>query len=149
MNTISNTIVHWLHLVAVVVLVGGTILMRFAVHPASEQLEGEAKETFRRALKRKMAMLVHSSILLVVLTGFYNFVRRATEGIPMYYNIVFLVKFIAAIGAIGLAVALTVSSDSLKKFDERRAHWLTLSVLLGLLVILLSAWLRMIPPEFK
>lgn len=145
MNTISNTIVHWLHLVAVVVLVGGTILMRFAVHPASEQLEGEAKETFKRAVKRKMTMLVHSSILIVVLTGFYNFVRRATEGIPMYYNIVFMVKFIAAFGALGLAVALTVSS----KFDERRAHWLMLNVLLGLLVILLSAWLRMIPPEFK
>ncbi len=143
MNPILAVANHWAHLMAAITLLGSTIFLRLAVHPATKNLEGEAKEGFERGLRRKAAMLIHASFMLLIITGFINFVRRFNEGVPISYNLVFGVKFLLAMVILGIALMLTIPSEALEKVQSRRPHWLAINIVLGLIVVLLSAWLRL------
>ncbi|MBI1784361.1 hypothetical protein HYR69_04380 [Candidatus Sumerlaeota bacterium] len=145
MNPIGYVLAQWLHVMAAITLLGGTIFLRLAVIPAEKHLEGDAKEGFDRALRRKIVMLTHSSFLFLIITGLINYGRRAAEGATVLWSIIVGIKILLAFAVIGIAVMLTIPSDALKTFQQRRPHWLAINIVLGLAVVLLSAWLRLMP----
>jgi len=140
---------HWVHLMAAITAVGGTICLVLSVIPAENQtLNDETRPEFQRVLRRKLTPLIHGSVALLILTGLVNLMNasRSFAGhMSALYGLIFGLKFILAVILFGIAIALTISSEALARFHARRRFWLSINVLLGLVIVLLSAWLRWIP----
>lgn len=146
MNPVLGNINHWLHLTGAIVAIGGTIALRLVVHPIVSRMEGEAGEELQRAIRRRVTPLIHGSVALLLVTGFINMARAFEGGVPSAYTALFAIKVLLAMGVFTLAVLLTVSSPALDAFNARRGTWMLVNIALGLIVVLISAVLRWMPP---
>jgi len=138
---------RWLHILAVVLAIGGSAYSYLALIPASDETLDETERTkLREAIRRRWAKFVNISIAVLLITGSLNFIRGAIPphipAIP--YHPIFGVKLLAAIAVFFIASALLGKSPG---FATMRAHsrkWFGVIVLLGVLIILLSGALNQI-----
>lgn len=136
-----NVLTRWLHVTSAVVGVGATVMMRFVVLPALARLPNGAEilDAIRPGVKR----LIHSALGLLLLTGFYNYtvaipkVKAAHLG-PMYHP----AMGIKIVLSFALLVIATLLLKPVPSFHENRKTWLSVNVGLGLLILLLAAYLR-------
>lgn len=148
---IVNILFRWLHVTAAVAGIGGTLLMRFVILPVLAQLPngGEVLDKIRAPFKT----LIHSALGTLILTGLYNYVvvaipnvRRLKEaGVEQMarYHMVMGTKILLALGLFVIAILLLKPVPS---FHENRKTWLSVNVVLGLVILLLSAYLRRLWP---
>ena len=145
-----NVLMRWLHVASAVVGVGATLMMRFAVLPALERLPngGEILDALRPGVKR----LIHGALGLLFVTGFYNFIMvavprarevrdaagPAAERLVAYHPVMGM-KILLSLVLFGIAVALLQPVPS---FHAKRKTWLTVNSILGLVILLLAAFLR-------
>ena len=152
-NFLLAWVMRWLHVVGAVVAVGATVLMRFGVLPALATLPNgeEILDAIRKPYKR----LIHSAIGILLLTGLYNYIVvaipkvRALREIPQYagsissYHSIMGAKILLSLALFGIAMALLAPVPSM---HAQRKTWLSVNVVLGLLILLLAAYLRRIWP---
>lgn len=138
---------HWLHITAAVAGFGGMILVRAAIIPALDKMEADAREAFELRVQRKLMMIILHSFLLVLITGFLNLMRvlgvPAEERPAQLYMALVVVKLFLALAMFVIAVMLFIPSEAFEKFQAQRKQWLGVAILAGLVVIFLSAWMRM------
>jgi uncharacterized membrane protein len=145
-----NIFMRWLHVASAVVGLGGTVTMRFVVLPALERLPNGAEigGAVRPAFKR----LIHASLGLLLLTGLYNYLVVAMpklqhlkeQGTPLSgYNGAMGMKILLFAAMFGIAILLLKPVPS---FHENRRTWLSVNVVLGLLAVLIGAYLRRLWP---
>lgn len=145
---------HWLHLISVVIWIGGTAFQVFVAAPLLKT--GDPSYTFLRNLSKRFRHIVGPLILVLVVTGGINLgVRRAGyEFIPPGY-----------ISALGVKVFLVTLVVSLYVFDWLRARqedesserprtgsgeesalpgfaYTRLTLIIGLIIIFLASMLR-------
>jgi uncharacterized membrane protein len=150
-TAILNVVMRWLHVAAAVVGVGGTLLMRFVVLPALERLPNGAEvlDAIRPGFKR----LIHASIGVLLLTGFYNYLVVAIPRAAPFkelspnpmasYHPVMGVKILVSLALFAVALLLLAPNSPL---HEKRKTWLSVNVVLGLAILLLGAYLRRLWP---
>jgi uncharacterized membrane protein len=63
---------RWLHVVSACLVIGGVFFIRFILPPALKLLDDALARSVLLAARRTFKMLVHSAILLLLLTGIYN-----------------------------------------------------------------------------
>ena len=110
MNSIDivNVVSRWLHVSTAIVLVGGTVFIRFVLTPNAEQLPQAEHDRLRELVTANWRKFVRGGILLFLLTGFYNYLVVA---VPQHhgdktYHMLMGVKILAAFGVFFLAEAL-------------------------------------------
>lgn len=138
---------RWLHLAAAIVAIGGAAFMRFALIPAATAaLSDEAHQKLREALRARWSKVVMTSIALLLITGFYNFVVLAMppKVDPVPYHPIFGLKFFAALGVFFIASALVGRSPGLEKMRAARAKWLSRLLVLAGIIVLISGVLMQI-----
>ncbi len=145
MNPVLGNLNHWLHLTGAIIAIGGTITLRLVIHPIVSKMEGEAGAELQRSIRRKMIPLIHTSVALLLITGFINMARVFQGGVPPLYTGLFALKVLLAMAVFTIAILLTVSSPALDNFNAKRGTWMLLNILLGLIVVLISAFLRWMP----
>jgi uncharacterized membrane protein len=130
---------RWLHITAAVAAGGGAIFMKIALHPATETLPDDARARLREAVRARWAKVVHTSILILLVTGLFNFIVITKQfDLPRpYYHAVFGLKFLLAMGIFFLGSVLVGRGELAKKLRADAGKWL--SVLVALLVVLLLA----------
>jgi putative copper export protein len=146
-----NVLMRWLHVASAVVGVGATVMMRFVLLPALQRLPngGEVLDAVRPAFKR----VIHSALGLLLLTGFYNYLvvaipkvhKLRAEGHEQLaaYNPVMGAKILLALALFGIAIMLLAPTSPLQ---ENRKTWLSVNVVLGMVILLLAAFLRRLWP---
>jgi len=145
-----NTLMRSLHVASAVIGLGGAVAIRFAVLPALERLPNAAEAV--EALQRPYKRLMHSAIGLQLVTGFYNYLvvalpnvralRVAGQPLPGY-DAVMGVKILLGLAFFAITLLLLKPVPS---FQEKRNTWLSLSIAMGLVIVLLGAYLRRIWP---
>lgn len=135
---------RWLHVIVAVVLVGGTVFMRYVVLPAAADLPEEEHNKFRDRLTGRWKRFVHGGIGLLLLSGFYNYIAIA---IPAHkgdglYHAIMGTKIILAFIVFFIASALVGKSAAFEKLRENRKKWLSIAVLLGVLIIAMAGFLK-------
>lgn len=136
------TILHALHLLAVVTVIGGSIALRFIVCPRIPATE-EGAET-RKAILGSWRRVVWISIGLIIITGLANADQAYRRvGLDGLYWMVFGAKFLGAMIIFSVALLLTLPMESFNKFKQERDRWMHVIVGLGAIIIFLSAYLRM------
>ena len=134
---------RWIHVISAVIVVGGTIFVRFVLAPAGATLPEEVHEQLRSRLMPRWRKIVHACIGLLLLTGGVNlFVAISNHVKPMPYHAIFFVKFLMALAVFFLAIALTGTSPGFASLRAARKKWLAVMAVLGVLVIMLSGVLK-------
>jgi len=140
-------VVRWIHIVAAIVAIGGAAFIRFVLLPSfHESLDDQTRQKLMGSVRQRWSKIVGLCIVILLATGAGNFVLLALRaGLkPMPYHALFGIKFIAAMVIFFLASALVGRSPGFAKMRERPARPLTVIVVLGVLIVLLSGTMNQI-----
>ena len=139
-------VIQWLHVLSAVLAVGGVFFLRFILCPALKKLPPEqagAEKPLLQSVRRAFMMVIHSSITVLILTGFYRFFKNLdlTRGWKAYQALVGT-KILLAFILFFIAIMLTLPREQPNYFQRNRDRWLLINFMLGSVIILLSAILR-------
>lgn len=141
LNQIINLVSRWLHIIPVIILVGGTVFMRFSLVPAAN--ENEASAELREGIRKRWAKLIMLSILFLLVTGLYNAVAKIMAyELPGTYHGLVMVKLLVGLGIFYLASVLSGRSATAQKFRERETHWLNILCALMLVMVLVAGYMK-------
>lgn len=136
---------QWLHLLSAILAVGGTVFLRFVLLPAAQSLDEVQRQMLTAAVLRRFRPVLWGSIIVLFLTGLYNVgtvaIRGGLASAPDYLNIL-VTKIFLAFVIFGFAFLLTVPGEIFSGMKTRRKQWLAVNAVLGVIVVLLSAYLR-------
>lgn len=143
---ILSIVSRWLHVGSAIVLLGGTICLRFVVGPALKDQSQELKEAVRGRWKK----FVHAAIAGLLLSGVYNYVRAFPQhrGDGLWHAMVDT-KIILALGVFFIASVLAGRSKGTQKFRDNAAKWTTIAILLGLLIVAMSGIAKVVGSKGK
>jgi uncharacterized membrane protein len=150
---------RWLHVAAAIVALGGAAFQRIAFLPAAgASLSEPTRVELREAIRKRWARVVHVCIVILLVTGGYNFVVLALPPKiePMPYHAIFLFKFLAALAIFFLASVLVGRGQGFAQLRGSKGS-LTSILVLGAIVVLISGILSQVrsgqsgrqPPESR
>jgi uncharacterized membrane protein len=140
-----------MHILAAVVLLGGTFFLRFALLPAVESLTSDTRQSFQAAWRRRWAMLVMMTSALLLISGLTNFIliNRQYEFAGGMYHGLLGIKFLLALAIFWVSAVLSGRSALADKFRERMSFWLNLNVVLAILLVCVAGWMKATDREPK
>jgi hypothetical protein len=112
---------RWVHVASAIILLGGVIFARSVRHAQ---------------LFKEYRALATTAIVALFLSGLYNLLTKANT--PKPYHMIFGIKFLLALHVFGVGLMSTRANVD----ETTRQRWLTGVALSGLVVTLLSAYLR-------
>ncbi len=140
-------VLRWIHLLSAITLVGGSVFAFLVLRPWLASLPEQQRQKVRQELRGRWAAVVFTGIALLLVTGLVNIMRinaQLPPDVRKTYHPLLGIKVLVALGVFFLASALAGRSEA---FQKLRSHWgrtLGVVVLLGVLVVLLSGYLRVL-----
>jgi len=150
-----SLLARWLHILAAITAVGGTIFARYALLASLKELPDDERKALHERIRRRWSKAVMAAIGFLLLSGIYNFViilqgpLADAEKFKPIYHALFGVKFLLALAVFFIASALVGRSAA---FDGMRANarkWLTINVVLAVLIVCISGFLRLSRDQMK
>ena len=135
--TFITFVSKWIHLFSIVGVLGTVICMRFVVLPALQGEQNESGERMFRAAGRISALFW----LLIILTGLFN-TYRVSADVNKAYHMALGGKIALALLMLGLSALLSHPSRNPEGGRQNRAQLLSIILLLGVLILGLSAHLN-------
>ena len=156
--TFLPALMQWLHVGSVVLMIGGLFFYRIILIPAIKALPHIQQSQLTESISRRFRIVVWLTLITVLVSGVYNFVsflrftrvRNVLEISPDYslYILILAIKFFIVFLIFTLGIVLTFPYSVFASFQRNPSPWLNLMLILGLIVIFLSTFLRRIPlPE--
>ena len=140
-------IMRWIHMLSAIAVAGGIFFYVLVLRPAlAKALAPEHAAMLREPLMRRWKLIVHPSIVLFLLSGFYNYLVVTSpmhEGQGLYHAL-FGVKFLLSLALFGFAIVLTSTRTWSARWRESRGAWLALT-LITLAVVLLGGVMKVMP----
>lgn len=145
---ILDILFRWLHVGTAIVLVGGTVFMRFVLMPSAEKLPTDAHDTLRSELIARWKRFVHAGILLLLVSGLYNYLKVAIPKHKMdpqkgLYHGLLGTKIILAFVVFFVASVLVGRSAKFEAMRQNRKKWLGFLVLLTAIIVAISGFVKM------
>lgn len=140
---VVHLVARWLHILAAITAVGGTIFARSVVVPALDELPEAQRSSLHAAMRRRWSKVVAASIGFLLLSGFYNFAFTVVDyRVPKWYHMVFGIKFLLALVIFMVASLLAGKTSAADKLRKNLKFWLNLNIVLAVIVVCLSGVLR-------
>ena len=135
---------RWTHIGTAIVLVGGTVFLRFVLTPAAAQLSDDEHTKLKQLVMGTWKKFVHAGIALFVLSGFYNFIAVQ---VPKHkgdsvYHAVMGTKILLAFVIFFLASALVGRSKSFEGMRQSARFWQLVMIVLAAVIIGMSGYLK-------
>ncbi len=153
--TFLPALIQWIHVGSVVLLIGGFFFLRVILLPAAKVLPENQQPKLVDTAFRRFRVVVWSALLTILFSGVYNFIAflRSTgsfsQDLPKEpvqdlstYILVLGIKIFIVFIIFTFGVLLTFPYPVFAPIQKRPAPWLNLTLILGLIVIFLSALLR-------
>lgn len=131
------------HVLTAIVLIGGSVFTAFVLLPSARQIGDSAHATLAAAVVSRWRRFVHIGVLLFLVTGIYNY----SLAIPQHrgdgpYHAMMGTKILLALVVFFIAAALVGRSARLEKIRQRRGTWLTVLVVLAVVIVSISGYLK-------
>lgn len=140
---IVDLLSRWLHVGTAIVLLGGTAFQWLVLRPAAQALSDAEHQQLRERVMERWRKIVGLGIGLLLITGFYNYlVAPNPADVWKAYHPVMGIKILLALAIFFLASALTGRAAAFAKLREQAGFWLGCLLLLGVLVVALSGYLK-------
>ncbi len=127
-------LMRWLHIASVATLIGGMVYGWLVLVPATAVLPAEARQTLAERTATLYRPLVFTAIAALLVSGTYNLATN--PGHHSLYHILLGIKLLLAAHVFAVGVLLVT------KNPEHRGRLLAGSAISGLIIILISAYLR-------
>jgi uncharacterized membrane protein len=143
LGAVLAVLMRWLHIISVITLLGGMIYARYVLAPALTGLpEGEKNNILARSAENFRSLIL-VTVFIILLSGLYNLFTK--PNIPAGYHMWFGIKILFVLHIFAVSFLLARSSVS----EEKRNRLMTGVVASGILVTILSAWLRYMTNWFQ
>lgn len=143
-------LIQWVHVGSVVLMIGGFFFLRIVLIPIANRQSDPI--TLISSALRRFSVVVWFTLFTVLFSGLYNLISffrtaRATgaESVASDYSLYILilaVKFFIVFLIYTLAIILVLPYPVFDVFQKKPSPWLNLIIVLGLIIIFLSAYLR-------
>jgi uncharacterized membrane protein len=140
------TLSRILHVGTAIVIVGGTFFIRFVLFPAATQnLADDVHARLRGAVIGTWKKIVHSGIVLFLLTGALNYYRVIANGThkghPLYHALLGT-KILLAMVIFFIASALVGRAPAFEGLRRNAPRWLLVNLLLAAIIVAISGFLK-------
>ena len=125
---------RWLHVASVATLIGGMLYGWLVLVPAAAALSNEARKTLAAGTAARFRPLVFTAMAALLLSGTYTLITN--PGHHTRYHIMLGVKLLLAAHVFAVGIVLVT------KNPEHRGRLLAVGAISGLIIILVSAYLR-------
>lgn len=134
---------RWFHIGTVIVLIGGSVFMRFVLMPAADTLPDEPHQKLRESVVGRWRKIVGIGIGLILLSGLYNY-HRGAQSHPgqLAYHILIGTKIVLALVVFFLGSALVGRSAKLEPIRQNRKKWLGVLILLAAVIVAISGYVK-------
>ncbi len=140
---ILNLVSRWLHILAAITAVGGTVFARFVVVPSLEPLSPDERSALHAAMRARWSKIVAAAIGFLLISGLYTVGYISIKyQLPRWYHPVFGVKFLLALGIFMIASLLSGKTPAADNLRRHLKLWLNVNIVLAVLVVCLSGVLR-------
>ena len=129
-------LMRWLHLTSMATLVGGMLFGRFVMISSEDILAPDARDTFGARAARAYRPLVLAAVMGLIVSGTYNLLTN--PGHTPTYHILLGVKLLLVMHVFAVAFLVTPPKN------PHRARLMAGTVVSGLIIIAISAYLRRI-----
>ncbi len=139
-------LMRWSHMLGAVIIVGGTLFMYVSLRSSLTTLEPEVRAEFRRSAMDRWKHLVAVGMVLLLVSGFYNYLaitRHNHDGQGLYHAL-FGVKFLVALATFALLFIVTSTMKWSEGLRDKSMMW-HLAVATALAVLLIAGFMRMMP----
>ncbi len=132
------------HVATAIVLVGGSVFMRFALIPAETGLSEAEQEGFRERVRKHWSRFVHAGITILLISGLYNYlvVTMPAHQQDGRYHMLIGIKMLLAMVLFFLASALVGRSNALKGLREKARGTLMVMIILAAVIVAISGYLK-------
>lgn len=136
------TFMQWVHLLAAVVGLGGMAFLLLILIPALRVLSAEQREALSKAVAGRFRWASWSAMILLLVSGLYN-VRHSYWEVPWGTAWKFLtLKVVLSFALFAIVLGITIPFRLFEPLRARRRKFLLVAFLLGVAVVLISAYLR-------
>jgi len=137
-----TTFMQWIHLMAAVVGLGGMGFILLILIPSLGVLDEEQRLKFSQAVAGRFRWASWSAMLLLLISGLYN-VRRYYWEEPWDRAWKFLaLKVLLSFLLFAIVLGITIPFKLFEPLRARRRMLLLVAFILGVVVVLISAYLR-------
>lgn len=135
---------RWLHVGTAIVLVGGSVYTRFVLMPAAAALPDAEHAALRDRIRGTWAKVVGAGIGLLLLSGFYNYIRAmGSKPAPIYHALIGT-KMLISFAVFFLASALAGRSSAFEGLRRNSRKWLAVTIALAAVVVALGGVAKVI-----
>lgn len=142
-------LMRWVHILSAIVAVGGTIFIAAALNPTmTKGLAEDARAEFRGRVMKRWKMLFHPTIVLFLLSGFYNYIVVTSElhqDQPLYH-ILFGVKFLLALIFFTVVIVATSTMGWSERLRTRGGLW-AIQVLIAIAIVMVAGVMKSLPQQ--
>ncbi len=145
---ILDLLSRWIHIGTAIVVLGGSVFLRFVLMPAAVGLPDDEHQALRERLMGRWRKFVGIGIGLFLLSGFYNYLVVAMpkhQGDKLYHPLIGT-KILLAFVVFFLASALTGRSAAFEGIRKNSKKWLLITILLAATIVVISGVLKFRPP---
>jgi uncharacterized membrane protein len=125
---------RWLHIASVATLIGGMLYGWLVLVPATTVLALDARKALYERTAALFRPLVFGAIVALLVSGSYNLLISPGHNVRYYILLAIKLLLVAHVFAVGIVLVT--------KNPEHRGRLLAGSAISGLLIILISAYLR-------
>jgi uncharacterized membrane protein len=136
------TLVQWIHLTAAIVGLGGLGFLLLILTPSFRVLNADQRDLLTKAVLARFRWACWLAILLLLTSGLYNIRQYYWEVTWGKSWKLLTAKIVLAMFAFAISLGQTLPLKLLEGFRARRQLWLAVALALGLIVVLISAYLR-------
>lgn len=138
-----DILLRWIHVMSVIVLLGGSFFLRFVLMPAAKVLPDVEQGALQQRLGIRWKRLVTMMVALIFLTGLYNFFARIRSvKLEPTYHMLFGLKFLLAMIVFTIASALVGRSKAFERVREHAGLWITINLAIAATIIFISGILK-------
>ena len=141
MPPLLDTLLRFLHVGSAIALLGGTLFFLAVMIPSVRVLDDGLRTGILQAARKRFYRITHPALTLLILTGFYNYVKSlpAYDQAPKYIHAILGAKILLA-----LTVAAIVFAQSFGILKGCPIKYAKANLAMGILIILLAAAVRSI-----
>ena len=136
MSEVLNLLMRWLHITSVATLIGGSLYAWLVWTRSANALPSDVRESLGESTGLYFRPLVISAITALVISGLYNLLTGPVR--PKLYHILLGIKLLLALHVFTVAILAT------RKSNPRRRRMMAGTAISGMIIVLISAYLRRI-----